>query len=52
MYNTMETHQLASEQRFASIEKQFARLGMNSQGPIVQSLQLCSIQHQAVPLLE
>ena len=52
MQDTMETCYLASGQRFASIEEQLARLGMNPQAPIVQSLPSCSIQYQAVLLQE
>ena len=48
----MESCHQKSEQRFASIEVQLARLEMNPQAPIVQSLQLHWIQYQAVPLLE
>ena len=36
IYNTMESCHQKSEERFASIERQLARLGMNPQAPIVQ----------------
>ena len=39
IYNTMESCHQKSERRFASIEAQLARLGMNPQAPIVQSPQ-------------
>ena len=52
MYNTMETHHLASEQCFASIEAQLASFGMNLEAFIVQSQQPYQVQHQAVPILE
>ena len=51
IYNTMESFHQKSEQRFATIEGQLARLGMNSQAPIVQSPQPHRVQYQAVPLL-
>ena len=52
IYNTMESRHQKCEQRFASIEAQLARLGMNPQGPIVQSPQPHRVRYQAVPLLE
>ena len=52
VYNTIESRHQKSEQRFASIEAQLARLGMNPQAPIVQSPQPHRVQYQAVPLLE
>ena len=48
----METRHPTSEQGFTSIEVQLARLGMNPQAPIVQSLQPHRVQYQAVRLLE
>ena len=52
IYNTVESRHQTSEQRFVSIEAQLARLGINPQAPIVQSLHPYWIQYQAVPLLE
>ena len=52
IYNTMESRQQKSEQRFVSIKAQLARLGMNSQATIVQSPQPHGVQYLAVPLLE
>ena len=52
IYNTIESRLQKSEQRFASIEGQLARLGMDPQAPILQSPQPYRIQYQAVPLLE
>ena len=52
IYNTMESRHQKSEQRFASIEAQLARLGINPQAPIVQSPQPHPVQYQVVPLLE
>ena len=51
IYNTMKSRHQKSQQRFASIEAQLARLGMNPQAPIVQSSQPHQVQYQAVPLL-
>ena len=51
-YNTMESRHQKSEQRFASIEAQLARLEMNPQAPIVQSPRPHQVQYQAVTLLE
>ena len=44
MCNTWKTRHLASEQGFASIEAQLARLRKNPQAPIVHSQQLYCIQ--------
>ena len=52
IYNTMESRHQKSEQRFASIKAQLARVGLNPQAPTVQSLQPHRVQYQAVPLLE
>ena len=52
IYNTVESRHQKSKQRFASIEAQLARLGMNSQATIVQSTLPQRIKYQAVPLLE
>ena len=52
MYNGMETPQSESEQRFAIIEAQLARLGLNLEAPIVQSPQPRAIQYQAVLLVK
>ena len=52
MYNRMVTCYQVLEQRFASIETQLARLGMNSQASIEQCPQPYQTQHQAVLLQE
>ena len=52
IYNTMESRHQKSEQRFASIEAQLAKLGMNPQAPFIQSPQPHQVQYQTVPLLE
>ena len=49
---TIEDGPQKSELSFTSIEVQLARLGMQPQLPIVQSLEPRPIEHQAVPLLE
>ena len=48
----MESRHQKSEQRFASIEAQLAKLGMYPQAPLIQSPQPHRVQYQAVPLLE
>ena len=52
IYNTMESRHQKSEERFASIEAQLARLDINPQAPIAQSPQPHRVQYQAVPPLE
>ena len=52
IYNTLESRHQKCKQRFASIEAQLARLGMNPQAATVQSPQPHRIQYHAVPLLE
>ena len=52
IYNTMESRNQKSKQRFASIDAQLARLEMNAQTPIVQFPLPYWVQYQAVPLLE
>ena len=52
IYSTMESCHQKSKQWFARINVQLARLGMNSQAPLIQSPQPHRVQYQAVPLLE